>query len=408
MQKIRFCLICLLTAGIFPEATVAKESSAPPAQLVLSIPEEVSIGAPDLPHAEQTWLTMIRGARKSIDIAQFYVNSKQGSPLEPVIAEIQAAIRRGVRVRFLISDASLSDTATLDRLKAIRGLTLRRLDLSHRNGGVLHAKYWIVDRDTIFVGSQNFDWKSLTQIQELGVLIHDRTLARHLESIFNSDWRRAGRAPSAAELRDSPAARSAMPSFFRGRGAVSGDIELVASPPLFNPAGIRSAEAALVEKLEGARQSVEIQLLSYTPVADKIEYWPVIDAALRAAAVRGVKVRLLVSHWNTAAPGVAHLKSLSLLPNIQVRIVTFPDHSSGFIPFARVIHSKYMIVDEETLWVGTSNWSRDYFRQMRNIEFIIRRPELVAEAGVLFEGLWKSDYAAPIDVNRNYPKPLRG
>lgn len=41
-------------------------------------------------------------------------------------------------------------------------------------------------------------------------------------------------------------------------------------------------------------------------------YWPKLDDAIRAAAYRGVSVRLLVSHWKYSQPGmIAFLKSLT-------------------------------------------------------------------------------------------------
>lgn len=29
--------------------------------------------------------------------------------------------------------------------------------------GVLHSKFWIVDRKHVFIGSANMDWRALTQ-----------------------------------------------------------------------------------------------------------------------------------------------------------------------------------------------------------------------------------------------------
>lgn len=350
---------------------------------------------------------MIRGARRTIDIAQFYVFSEPGRELESVTGDLRAAGERGVRIRFLVSEAFIkNDTITLDVLRGIPRLELRTLDLEHRTGGELHAKYWIVDGDTAFVGSQNYDWKSLTEIQEMGVLLHDRTIGRHLGRIYDADWRMAG--IPVKPHGDTSVARSHARSKAATTRARSGDVELVASPMELNPSGIRDALSALQELIGSADTSISIQLLSYTPVTNRTKYWPAVDGALRAAAVRGVKVRLLVSHWNTAVPGVDHLKSLSLIPNIEVRIVTFPEHSTGFIPFARVIHSKYMIVDSGTLWLGTSNWSRDYFTEMRNVELIFRRPALALEAVNFFDIMWNSPHTAPIDVNKSYPKPRRG
>lgn len=374
----------------------------PPVRVVVTIPEEISLPLEDFPQARGEWIRMIQEAERTIEVAQFYVFSEAGREIEPIIAELESAGRRGVAVRFLVSSTFLAnDTATIERLRALPNHELRVLDCEPLNAGALHAKYWIFDRSRVYVGSQNFDWRSLSQVMETGLAIDDAALAARLGQIFAVDWATAARGtnPTPADL--AAAGGDSGP-------AVSGDLELVASPPAWNPPGVRSAETALVELLRSARHSIRVQVLSYGTVSDRSRYWPVLDQALRAAAVRGVKVQLLVSHWNTSAPQVDHLKSLSLVPNIEVRIVTLPEHSTGFIPYARVIHSKVMVVDSGVLWCGTSNWSSSYFEKQRNVEIIARREELAAHGARIHDALWSSPYAAPIDVTREYPRPRRG
>ncbi len=387
--------LCALVGFPFAVEAVGR----PPVRVVVTIPEEVSLDLADLPQAQAEWIRMIRGARQTLDIAQFYIFNEPGQALEPVLAELESAGRRGVAIRFLVSSTFLAnDTAGIERLRAMPSLQLRVIDMAAINDGTLHAKYWIVDGETIYVGSQNTDWRSLSQVMETGLEIGDQLLARKLKQIFDADWAAAasGAAPTATEL-----GTDTTP-------AISGDLELVASPPSWNPPGVRAAEPALVELLGSARRSIRIQVLSYGTVSERSRYWPVLDQALRTAAVRGVKVQLLVSHWNTASPQIDHLKSLSLVPNIEVRVVTLPEHSSGFIPFARVIHSKVLVVDSDVLWVGTSNWSSSYFEKQRNIEIIARRPALAETGSRIHDALWSSPYAAPIDVNKEYPRPRRG
>jgi phosphatidylserine/phosphatidylglycerophosphate/cardiolipin synthase-like enzyme len=376
-------------------------ATRPEARLVLTIPDEVVLNLPDMPRASTTWPEMIRAARRSIDVAQFYVYHRPGGALAPILNELEAAGGRGVRIRFLVSNALLDeDTSTVERIRRIPNATVRILDYKSLNGGALHAKYWVIDGELVYAGSQNLDDRSLDHVQEMGIEIVDSRIARTLTEVFEIDWRIAetGRAPrphAAGPVRSAPP-------------ALSGDIELVASPPEWNPPGMRPAEDALVELIDSAARSIRIQLLSYGTVYDRRKYWNTIDAALRAAAVRGVKVKLMVAHWNTDTPAIDHLKSLALIPNIEIRIVTIPEHSSGFIPFARVIHAKTMIVDDETLWIGTSNWSRHYFDNMRNIELIVKRSSLARQARDVHEALWSSPYSAPVDVTRIYPRPRRG
>ena len=56
-------------------------------------------------------------------------------------------------------------------------------------GGIMHAKLWIADAAAVYVGSSNPDWKSLTQVKELGVVSRVPALARDVGKLFDVFWR---------------------------------------------------------------------------------------------------------------------------------------------------------------------------------------------------------------------------
>ena len=188
--------------------------------------------------------------------------------------------------------------------------------------------------------------------------------------------------------------------------------QLVASPAAYNPAGVADSEAVLPALLAEAKTEVRVQMLDYAPLSygpDRTRpYYAVIDNAVRAAAQRGVTVKLMVSNWNTEKPAIAYLKSLAMVPNVQIRIVTLPVASTGPIPFARVMHSKTMSIDGKLAWVGTSNWAGGYFDKSRNLEVVLRNEKMAQRLAALHEQAWNSPYAQPLDVNKDYPKPNKG
>ena len=60
-------------------------------------------------------------------------------------------------------------------------------------GGILHSKLWISDRRHFYVGSANFDWRSLTQVKEMGVVVtHCPALAQDMEKIWQVYWELGG------------------------------------------------------------------------------------------------------------------------------------------------------------------------------------------------------------------------
>lgn len=359
-------------------------------ELVESWPAETTLDHEDIPDAKDEWPRLIARARRSIDIAQFYVSDQSGKRLGPVLAGLQAAAARGVRIR-LLADAKFAKTypETLDRFSRIPNVEVRRFDVGALTGGVLHAKYFIVDGTELYLGSQNFDWRSLEHIQELGVSVSDRSLARDLLDVFETDWQLAGgsdrsaRTHSTAPLSSELAYRSAPVR-----------ATFVASPKDFLPDESEWDLPKLVALIDSAHSSVRAQMLTYG-IERKDERFYELDDALRRAVARGVEVKLLLSDWSHFAKSEAARRASGLSP-LDIRIVSIPKSSEGDIPFARVVHAKYLTVDGQRAWVGTSNWERDYFYKSRNVGLILEGEAIARRLGSFFDDLWQSRYAKPI------------
>ncbi|XP_058067664.1 uncharacterized protein LOC131217004 isoform X1 [Magnolia sinica] len=58
--------------------------------------------------------------------------------------------------------------------------------------GIVHAKVWISDSRDVYIGSANNDWKSLTQVKEVGIyLVGCSSIAKKVEVYFNNLWKLA-------------------------------------------------------------------------------------------------------------------------------------------------------------------------------------------------------------------------
>ena len=396
----------LMAAGVLA-APAHAEFSIPGFELVQTAPLETPLHSDDLRSPAEVWSEMFDNAKSEIVIGQFYAVVKPGSVLDKVVEHLEAAGKRGVKIRFLLDQkgVGLSEKPTIDRLKAIPNLDLRILDFNKLTGnGIIHAKYMAVDGKTAFIGSQNFDWRAFEHIHETGLRITDPKVVGQVLAIFNQDWR-AQALTSAGQIAPALNVKTAVPDIHQ-------NTFLLSSPNQYNPAGIGDSEAGLPALLAEAKSEVRIQLLDYAPLSygpkGTRPYYAVIDNAVRSAANRGVKIKLMVSNWNLEQPAQAYLKSLAILPNVEIRVVTLPAASTGFIPFARVIHSKTMVIDNQVAWVGTSNWSGGYFDLSRNMEVVMRNEKMAQRLAALQEQTWTSSYAQPLDINKQYPKPSKG
>ena len=374
-------------------ACAAPRASAPVVELrwVETAPIETSLNHPDIPDAKDVWPELVSHAQHTLDLAVFYAVDEQGHFLTPVLAAIEAAARRGVKVRVLAEDKfHATYPQTLDWLATLPGTEVRRLKMAQLAGGVMHAKYFVIDGCRAYLGSQNLDWRSLEHIQELGAELQSCELGGGLEDVFETDWALAGGGDRAARVHHPRPAQSTLRV-----GSERIPVTLVASPQGWLPDESRWDLPKLVALIDGAHASVRVQLLTYKSRTREGERFGDLEDALLRAARRGVDVRLLLSHW---AAGKGNMEALVALDKagVQVRIETIPRWSGGEIPFARVIHAKYMAVDGERLWMGTSNWEKDYFTQTRNVGLILASRVQGARLESFFDDGWTGPYTRPI------------
>jgi phosphatidylserine/phosphatidylglycerophosphate/cardiolipin synthase-like enzyme len=417
--RIAALLLAFAAAAVAP---AAGETAVGTVTFAESWPQHTELDLPDIPDAPDIWRDAMAGARGRIDLAGFYFSRKgdgkdaQGPDsapdlLLPVLDGIAAAAGRGVAVR-LTADAKFAQNYGQVPAWAadLPGAQTRIFDVGARWGGVLHAKYFLVDDDLLYVGSQNFDWRALGQIHELGVLVRQPELAAQLRRIYDLDWELAG-APDAMTGLPAPASPSPIERW-EGVPVVTaaGDTlqaTLAASPREGLPLGVAWDLPMMVQMIDAARDSVHVQLLSYHVTDRQKRLFDDLDGALRRAAVRGAQVRLLVSNWALSRHGLPWLQSLAAVPGLEVRFTTIPEHPDGFIPYARVEHAKYLTVDGHLLWVGTSNWSRDYFHGSRNISLFFRGAGATRDPDRFFNLSWHGPYAETLEPCGEYAPPRR-
>ncbi len=396
----------MITALLLAFLAIPRDTQA--VELVESWPVGTTLDHADLRDAADVWLEMIEGAHSSIDLAEFYVSDAPGSDatskLGHILAAIESAAARGVHVRGLF-DAKFHTTypEIIDRLGHVENIETRLLDLKPVTGGVLHAKYFVVDRRVTYLGSQNFDWRSLEHIQELGVRIDSAPVAATFLEAFDLDWQLA---QSGKQTESSSKAADGFPLRV-GEGAEAFSITPVYSPVELAPDPRLWDLPKIVSLIDGARSTVRVQLLTYR-MTNREGYFEDLENALRRAAARGVKVQLLLADWCMRKGTIEGLQALEPLANVEVKLVTIPQAESGFVPFARVVHAKYLAVDGRAAWVGTSNWEKDYFHASRNVGLLIEGGPLPKRLDAFFLDGWNGPYAKAVDPCGIYTAPRIG
>lgn len=410
----------------------ARESNAiPPCKgdctitLVESIPEGVEFpaGSVQNPSIYNGWMNLLKFAKEQIDIASFYW-TLQGSDTntsdpstqqgENVFKQIQVAAKRGVKIRIVQSPPS-EQFPSLDTVYlAQKGLAdVRSLDITRLVGsGILHTKMWLVDGKHFYVGSANHDWRALTQVQELGLMSYNCScLANDMSKIFEVYWDLAkpnSQIPDPWPAKYKTRINADSPAQIKINGSNSASIYLTSSPPKLSPPGREDDLAAILRVINSATKFVYVSVMDYFPTTlytQQRTYWPVIDDALRKAAFdRKVHVRLLASLWNhTRFDMKYYLQSLAALnkanfASVEVRLYTVPPYTKE-ISYTRVNHNKFMVT-ESVAYVGTSNWSADYFLYTGGIAYVVNETEtgdtVRAQLQAVFERNWDSNFTTPV------------
>ncbi|XP_068173343.1 5'-3' exonuclease PLD3 isoform X1 [Antennarius striatus] len=403
------------------------ESCSDPCSIVLveSIPEGLEFNSSTThPSVFQAWLSLMGEARSSIDIASFYwtlTNSDTGTH-EPTAVQGEAVLKTlaelsgTLSVRIAVNTPQASQLQDDLRLLNDSGADIRMVNVKALTSGVLHTKFWVVDKKHIYIGSANMDWRSLTQVKELGVAVYNCScLAADLGKIFEAYWflGESQSIPSPWPVSFSTPYNKDTPLQLPLNNTPS-SVYLSSSPPSFCAAGRTSDIQSILSVMEDARSFIYIAVMNYLPTTEFTHprrYWADIDNQLRRVAFeRRIKVRLLISCWGSTQPVMLpFLKSLASLHDpkskldIQVRLFVVPANPrQKEIPFARVNHNKYMVTDK-VAYIGTSNWSGEYFTNTAGSALVVNQtasqslePTVQSQLKAVFERDWNSNYSTPV------------
>jgi phospholipase D3/4 len=273
---------------------------------------------------------------------------------EALFRALDDAAGRGVKIRILESpgfDKAVPESELLRRAHPGR-ITVRRVEMEDWFGfGIMHQKIWVFDGHAVYIGSANMDWKSLTQVKEIGIVVeHAGAVAREVTGYFETWWTFASLDPAAGNTvvvfdarnqmeRKVPAWSPIVPpeqaipnpldvdahrtesSWERPlHWSADGEVGhlVLSGAPVELCVGDREFDGdLLVDTILDASASVCINVMDWAPVSlyrgsfdDQTRkymlgtevaspvWWPVlIDALLEVVMTRQVHGRLLVSEW---------------------------------------------------------------------------------------------------------------
>ncbi|XP_052001439.1 5'-3' exonuclease PLD4 isoform X2 [Xyrauchen texanus] len=403
--------------------------------LVESIPRCVDFGSNVTfgKNLYEAWTDLLSLATKQIDVASLYwtltgedlnVNSSTDRLGRDILERFKALPSRNISVRVVTSIPTLAPNSTDLKTLKENGIQVRRLNFGHLTEGILHTTFWIVDGKHIYIGSANMDWRTLTQVKELGVVIYNSSsLATDLHKIFQSYWvtgRNNASIPDPWPSSYDTGINEERPLLVNLSGAPS-KVYITASPSAFCPDSRTRDLDAILSIIRDAQRFIHVAVMEFYPASKFFHrhgYWPVIEKALKQSAVeRNVSVCLLVGCGRDIDPSVwPFLESPDALRsptdniNIEVKVYIIPMANQSHIPNPRVNHNKYMLTDK-VAYIGTSDWSAD-FNTTAGVGLVVSQDVLHSvlpgnafhgQLSAVFDRDWNSQYAIPLDkLNQNH------
>jgi cardiolipin synthase len=142
----------------------------------------VAADQPGAHHVASIYVWLASQAQRSLDITDAYLVTP-----EPVVAALEAAARRGVRVRFLLPGLNNHRMAAASARRLYARLMAAGAEIHEWRGMMVHAKTAVADGEISLVGSSNLDPLSMTRNYELNLVIADADTGARMDAMFEKD-----------------------------------------------------------------------------------------------------------------------------------------------------------------------------------------------------------------------------
>lgn len=348
------------------------------AYLVESIPVglEDLRGTPSVEYTEAVLARLTSQAHRTIDLTAMYWAllpdpasvDEQGFTDEQfekmgaaagrkLYTALRDAAARGVNIRILQSPGFSGQKQESDMLSTEFpcNISIFRIEMGkwYGGGGIMHQKIWVFDERHVYLGSANMDWKSISQVKEMGIAVEDcPELATDATRYFESWLAFSALTPDCVEVFDPvagidrivPVWSGLVPAANRCESPLDtekyatkhgqknplllelngerGGVFLTGCPDEILGRGRTWDGDGLVYTINDARKSVCVSVMDFAPIGlysrqsagrpvggegvipyDTPVWWPSLtDAILSAVLTRKVYVRLLVSKWAHTSP----------------------------------------------------------------------------------------------------------
>ncbi|MEL6604339.1 MAG: phospholipase D-like domain-containing protein [Cyanobacteria bacterium J06614_10] len=342
---------------------------------------------------EQVIITAINQAEQSVDVAVQALN------LPAIARALVDSTQRGVQVRLILENQYAQPEAEqAEALQILNASTLPKLDDTadgSKGSGLMHHKFLVIDRRWVITGSANFTLSGIHGDRDapesrgnanMLLKIDSPSVAQVFTSEFDLMW---GDGPGGA-----PDSVFGLQKPYRPPQTLTlpaSTLTLQFSPVSTMQPWEQSVNGLIAHTLSQASHSVDMALFVFSDqkIANQLETQVKAGTALRALIDPGFVYRSYSEALDML--GIA-------LPNQHCQIEdnnqpwTAPIESVGSpqLPEGDKLHHKFAIVDQNTVIVGSQNWSHAANTKNDETLMVIRNPTVAAHFNREFERLYRA------------------
>lgn len=307
----------------------------------------------DMKLAQNVWENSFDSANESIHIEAPYLKNDSEQEFRSIYSAINDSVRNeGVKLKIITKDFD----SDLDYL-----IEPQNAELIETSALDTHAKYWVVDKDEVFFGSQNWASTALLTNHEQGLFTDNDKVAKTYSKLFSQGWADIGGEP------------------------VGGKISEFSN---FNP--IASGEQTEnfdnhIDSIKSLIESSDNEVDIFVYEMDD-QYWVnELENSAVNTANNGIDVDIMVEGRSFSHTGLDNLTRIAENnANIEAQGVENAPH------FA---HQKNVIVDKDKYYIGSANFRTTSMYENREAGAIVSDENTAEILDTSFEDYWTSDYA---------------
>jgi cardiolipin synthase A/B len=366
-----------------------------PLQTIASTGEITVFVSPD--NSYETIVNELRNAQISIDMNMYEFTN----PF--LFDELLAALKRNVTVRLFMEGAPIGGMDNQEKYIlstiAAHGGSIRCI-VNDKEKQVYaryqfdHAKYLIIDNETVIVESCNWAKTGVPKNptygnREWGIVVRDKEVAAQFSQVFQEDYN-----PQHADSYPLNAMNITIPpGFFLDKKAQAGTYHprfvarTITEPftitPLFSP---DTSEHTILDAIDASKATLYVQqLYIYKDWDDELS--PFVQHLINKSQ-QGVLVQVILDYnpeYEATTAVLNETKQFLETYGVKVKFI-----SSEWSPFT-TIHNKGMIIDNTTVLISSVNWNEQSVRKNREAGILLKNQEAATYYATVFLSDWNLD-----------------